>query len=104
MEVAPFESCLGCNRGDVSTFVLVEGSPDFFVAAISKLADVGVDEAERIARTMYDEPDQSPSYYAIRLCRDCAAKAGAKALVIDQGELGGGDEPPAYRERDLGLG
>jgi hypothetical protein len=100
MEVPPFEPCLGCSRGDVSTFVLVEGSPDFFVAAISKLAGVGLEEAGTIART-YDQPDQTPSYYAVRLCRDCAAKAGAEALVVDQGRFGEGLEMPAYRERDM---
>jgi hypothetical protein len=100
-EVAPFDSCLCCLRGDTTTGLLLEGSPEWVVVSFHKLTDMSLDEAKETFYAMAEEAGYDPGMvrlgsnrWGVRLCLQCAQKAGARV-----GELGG-DSIPLYAERE----
>lgn len=77
-EVAPYESCAVCIRGDTATGLVIEGSADFLIATYMKL---GTDQ--RVAMKIVEMVGHDPSTPAfIRVCRSCAAKAGVPHKAI----------------------
>jgi hypothetical protein len=95
--VAPFESCVVCLRGDTDTGLVVRGEAEFVVAFLHAQLGVPVEQAtgtiEAYAeRELGCEPGKIPdgsSDYAMRLCRDCARKAGVKVGTVSSGQLPG---------------
>lgn len=82
MDVAPFESCIVCFKGDTATAMAVEGEAEWILAALVAL---GIDEAtaEAVFRGHLERegwtggPDEVPGgrvQLAFRLCSVCAEK------------------------------
>lgn len=85
MTVAPFEPCVRCGRGDVTTGFALEGKPEWIVDIISEL---GI--SKQRARELVAEDDPYGKMHAmvsidtrsgdtalaipLRLCRECAGK------------------------------
>jgi hypothetical protein len=40
MQIAPWESCIACYRGDVDTVVPIEGEAEFVIVATHKLSGI----------------------------------------------------------------
>lgn len=96
--VAPFESCVSCFRGDVTTAAVVEGDADYYIATLSKLASIPLDEAEATVQNMFEEQGSPSGRFtcAMRLCRDCAEQTGA--TVVELKALDEGRPVAAYRQ------
>ena len=81
-QVAPFQSCIACFRGDTTTGVALKGEAEFCIAGLIVL---GVPEDQALgtfhvcmeAEGWTGQPDEVPGgevTLPIRLCRECAAK------------------------------
>jgi hypothetical protein len=97
--LAPFDSCIGCYRGDVNTGFAAEGDAEFIVVVLHKAAGIPLDEA-RATFNVYAEhelgctPGKVPSgrvSLAFRLCGDCAEKHGCQIGLLSS-------EIPSYRQ------
>jgi hypothetical protein len=83
-QVASHESCVSCFKGDTTTAVFLHGEAEWIIAGIHKLG-VPLDQAGAIVRDWAEEemgclPGKVPVGrfdFAVRLCRDCAARTGA---------------------------
>ena len=99
-KVAPFESCVACFKGDVTTGLALRGEPEFAIAAIHVFAGIPIDQATAtFLQYAESEPGAEPGEVpdqdveiGIRLCRECAEKTGAKV-----GEL---PDLPGIEQRD----
>lgn len=100
--VAPFESCVVCYRGDTTTTYAVRGEAEFLVASLTR-AGLPEDEAtglvELVAHDHYGcDPGKVPvgdMEILVRLCPDCAATSGFKV-----GPVG---HTPLYDQDMMGL-
>lgn len=98
--VAPFESCIACYKGDVTTGVAVQGEVEFLAAALHKLAGLPLDEAAATAGMFAeDEMGCDPGMVpvgevtvVIRLCRECAEQTGTQVGEISEDERGPSSE------------
>ena len=83
--VAPYEACLACVRGDTTTAALLEGEPEWCVAALSHLAGIPLDQAQATVLAYAENecgcaPGKVPAAritFGFRLCRECASSTGA---------------------------
>jgi hypothetical protein len=98
---APFESCIGCSKGDTTTIVQLRGQAEWLIAGLVHLAGISKAEAEAIVLIWAEERGYAPGTippgwrdYAFRLCRDCAHGTGA--VVGKAGEAG-----PVYTQAAL---
>jgi hypothetical protein len=82
MEVAPFESCIVCYRGDVMTGIAFRGEAEWVLAGL-KVLGVPEEDVYPTLRVFLEEegwtgaPDEVPSgqiTVPVRVCADCAAK------------------------------
>lgn len=97
--VAPYQSCVKCYRGDVTTAVATQGEAEFHVAFLVKALAIPEDEAIGTINVFAEQelgcdPGKVPGgtfTLIYRLCRDCAAKAKIKV-----GEISGG--VPSYAQ------
>jgi hypothetical protein len=71
--VLPYDPCIGCFKGDTTTFFGIQGSREFLAAALISFAGVPNEEAVQIA-AMFPNCVDRPQ--AIRLCQTCADKTG----------------------------
>lgn len=102
MKVTPYQSCIGCYRGDTTTVFLIEGEAEFIIAGIHKAAGLSLDEASATfqviaGQEMGCDPGMVPvgrMTVGVRLCRECAAKTGTTVSEI------GDDGAPGYRQPD----
>lgn len=92
--VAPWQSCIRCYRGDTTTGFIVEGEPEWIIAAMHELAGLPTEDAARvvtadtgIAGMVLD----GRMTRVVTLCSDCAAMTGARLVEIAEvrnGETG----------------
>ncbi len=89
-KVAPFESCVGCFRGDVATAVHLEGHAEFIVAGVHRLAGLTTKEASATLEAAWGTDrgmvPAGRTRVVVRLCDDCAAKTGARLGPADPAE------------------
>jgi hypothetical protein len=105
--VAPFDACVSCFKGDTTTVAVVEGSAEFHIVSLQKLAGLTLKEAYATFDVMSGQqygtdPGKVPvgdPTGAIRLCSDCAAKTGAQ--IVEKALVDAGDQVVAYREADM---
>jgi len=108
--VAPFESCAGCLKGNVDTALILEDEAEWIIAGLHNVTGVTVEEAEGMFELATAEaaagllstvkPNREGMLVCpVRLCRECAAKAGMAVEVlpgplpvIGQPDENGGDE------------
>jgi hypothetical protein len=97
--VAPFNSCIGCYRGDVSTGFAAEGKAEFIVVVLHKAAGIPLEEARSTFKVYAEQelgcpPGTMPTgrvSLAFRLCRDCAEQHGCQVGLLSS-------EIPSYRQ------
>ena len=88
-KVAPYQSCVACFEGGTDTVVWTEGDAEFHVAALMKLG-LSQQQASGTLHVYTEQelgcdPGTVPAgrfTLAIRVCRDCAAKTGAKVIEL----------------------
>jgi hypothetical protein len=93
-KIAPHESCVACLK-DTSTAIQVLGVPEWCMAQLAHWADIEPELAIATFNARAEEqgfapgtvPD-GPLQWDFRLCRDCAARTGAKVFELD--DLGPG--------------
>lgn len=103
-QVAPFESCVACFKGDTTTGVAVRGEFEFTSPRFTRVAGIPLDEAAATgkvlaAQEMGCDPGMVPVgefTVAIRLCRDCAAKTGTPVADRSLGALPGYSQDEMY--------
>lgn len=88
MQVAPYESCVSCFRGDTTTGVAIRGEAE---AAIAFLLTVGLpeDQAYATAAVVFEQemgcdPGMVPSGihdFPFRICAECAGKINTNMKV-----------------------
>jgi hypothetical protein len=83
--VAPFQSCVVCLRGDVTTMIVLRGQAEWAIAGLMRLGiprDQAMGTVEKFAETELGcRPGKVPDGtfdYAARVCRECAEKAGCR--------------------------
>ncbi len=100
MKVAPHDSCIACFRGDTDTGLVLQGEAEFLAAG---LLVMGLSEQEAMgtvevfAEEMGCKPGKVPAGvrdWVLRVCRDCASKAGLTVGKLGAGELPGYAPPP----------
>lgn len=82
--VAPFESCIACLKGDTATGLLLEGEPEWIIATLQHVVDLPLVEAKAAMQT--DVVTETPGgriRMGLRLCHECAAKAGVEVTQAD---------------------
>lgn len=96
----PEESCLACYRGATETCVAFEGDGEWIVANLMRAGGMTLEAAKNTyeAYLIENDPDHTlgkvpagSQTIAVRLCPDCAAKAG-----LSVGAIGG--DVPCYQE------
>jgi hypothetical protein len=91
MKVAPNHSCVGCYRGDTNTGLVLTGPAEFHTASLHTLAGIPMDEAQATVLVAAEQEQgcdpgkvpADPYQSAIRLCRECADRTGAKIGKLD---------------------
>jgi hypothetical protein len=94
MEVAPYESCIVCFRGDTTTAIGFRGEAEWCIAGLLRLG-VPPDQAEATflpfaKHELGCDPGTVPDGqidYAVRLCRACANRVGAHVGDVRDGEI-----------------
>ena len=90
MKVAPYNSCIACFRGDTTTVLALKGGAEWIIAAMHKAAGLSLEEASATFHVIAEQeigcdPGMVPVGrldFAVRLCRDCAAKTGATVAEL----------------------
>lgn len=85
-KVAPYDSCIACYRGDVTTAVAFQGEAEFVVAGIRRATGIPLEQAEATFMAFAEnelgcDPGMVPTgriTQAVRLCVACAMKAGTE--------------------------
>jgi phage tail sheath gpL-like len=88
--VAPYESCIACLKGDVSTAVAFRGEAEFIIAGIHKAAGIPVELATATFAAFAEQelgcdPGTVPTgqvTHAVRLCTDCAQRTGTTVAPV----------------------
>jgi hypothetical protein len=98
--VAPYNSCMGCLKGDVSTGFALEGEAEWIMVTMHKLAGITQDQAIATFHVMAEEmgcdPGMVPSgrvTVLVRVCRTCARKTGATVHELADEEVAGYAQP-----------
>jgi hypothetical protein len=82
--VAPFDSCVVCLKGDVTTAVAFRGDAEWSIAALTALG-VPDDQAYGVFRAAMEDqgwtgdPDEVPGgevVMGLRVCAECVEKSG----------------------------
>lgn len=100
--VAPFESCVACFKGDTRTSFVLEGSAEWCIVGLMKLASLDEQTARALVHDYAEnvhgcDPGMLPVgriEFEVRLCRECASRSGATVLDMDLGRIA------RYVERD----
>ncbi|MGO8906619.1 MAG: hypothetical protein ACLQMH_13490 [Solirubrobacteraceae bacterium] len=90
---APLESCAGCRKGDTHTALILEGEAEWIAANLHNVTGVSVEEAEGMFEMAEAEayagwlstvkPNREGMLVCpVRLCHECAAKAGMSVEVL----------------------
>jgi hypothetical protein len=83
--IAPYDSCIGCFRGDVDTAVAFRGEAEFIMAGLHVMCGIPEDQSEALVH-MYAredlgcEPGMVPGgefTMIVQLCQECADRTGA---------------------------
>jgi hypothetical protein len=98
MIAAPYEPCIGCDKGGTTTAFAIRGEPEFAAAVLQTAADISPEEAAGAIEVWAElecgyEPGKLPDWldgFVFRLCRDCAGKTGAKVAGLS-GDVQPGD-------------
>jgi hypothetical protein len=103
--VAPYQSCVSCFKGDVTTIFAVDGSAEWLIAALGRAAEIPQDQATQmvldLAHDSYGSPEgsvpEARMQMFVTLCRDCARRTGT--TVVDRLDLETG-AVPGYSQPD----
>lgn len=101
-EVAPFESCIRCMRGDTTTAFFLRGGAEWHTAGLHVLAGIPEDQAEAMVLTSAERQFGCESGMVppgsfdqgFRLCRECASELGTNVGEVASGSL------PIYKQED----
>lgn len=105
MNVAPYESCVGCFKGDTTTTVVVEGEAEYHIAVMHGLTGMTIEQAAATLAVAKGSPrGMVPTGRftgGFRLCRACAGEHADKILV-DVSAVDSGEPVPGYVQTDEG--
>jgi hypothetical protein len=103
---APWQSCVGCFKGDVTTAVVLEGEAEWIIAGMAHACGISAEEATATFESyaiaeLGCDPGQVPDgrlTHSVRLCRECAAKTGTR--VFDEGAIRSGEPVGIYKQQE----
>lgn len=94
MKVAPHDACVPCYRGDTTTALVFRGEAEWAIAGLCVLG-VPVEEASATVEVFAEQELGAPKGtvpagtldLGVRVCRDCARKAGFPVGKVGRGGL-----------------
>lgn len=103
-EMAPYQSCIGCFKGDTATLIGLRGRADWVIAAIQQIIGMSRDEACATFMACAKEEGCGPAEIPageilciIRMCRKCAEVNGVQVYEERSGKIGGYAQPRGDR-------